>query len=585
MRPFLTTDDEWAEAAEFMEQIERETEYVTPVYRFGARNKKSKIPQTAEEWALPLHAKKVNTLDLAIIKSMANEATWKRIAELLAFVNDIETLDRMCAESAEWAEPPTRNFKAADADAMCEGGSAERMPQGEEAKCFIVPFSVVEEIKKRRRGIMWPRRMLRWLEGKYKCEMKLKSDAEKIRRVKPNSWSVAYDLKISFHQCSVDEAARNYYCFYDDAGRLWRLSRLAMGLSVSPELMDLIVKVVAGAEGYAAIPFMAGKVDIDTHIDNVSALSQDKYDLDCYADFFTTNCNIAGVTLNDEAENVPHQKGPYCGRMYDYAAGTVEINESTRTKVNRVAEAMSNEKQGTSMISFAELQSFFGILMWATPATTMELSQAYWCLKHFRRECSNTARGSDPNRLLTIPNYAKPSYAKWIAGILHSPPKQCGHLYPQAVCNATMISDSSVKGFGILLIRDGQVYVHAGTWGEHHTCGEINRLEADAVLIGLRHFGERGLLDGARLHFIVDNTSVKFTLLQKRAKSMTLNLTIQKIVAEANARLVSYAASYIDTASMPADRPSRGEEVDEILLRNACFRFANTKPSVHCHHG
>jgi hypothetical protein len=162
-------------------------------------------------------------------------------------------------------------------------------------------FSVVEEQKKRRRAIYWPK-SLNLAVDHMKPEIELE-DTIAHARVEKNLWAATFDLKASFYQVELPEPTRSMFGLHTDSG-CFRFKRLPMGFSISPYIMNEITK-------QAASEAQCDNLKTDVYIDNVRFTSSSKSKVEEACVKFKRFCEQSGVTLNEEEGNKPHHGVPF----------------------------------------------------------------------------------------------------------------------------------------------------------------------------------------------------------------------------------------------------------------------------------
>jgi hypothetical protein len=308
---------------------------------------KSTVPQTPEEKASPLHVKPVTPMDYEAIRRLAkgtgyetkleemlswnlSDTNYKGIAKQLlrdAPLSDIPTIFVQSLISADIVEPTS------EADAMRYGSL----------------FTVYERLKHRQRFILWPKHVNSNVE--YSADFSLPGTDAQIKEIRDIVWAITFDLTASFYQCELAPEVRPYFCFRTKEG-IFRFKRMVMGFSPAAEIMDTILRVISTrATIDAGVPGTP-----TTYIDNVRYGHSSKVNVMTWGTSFRRTCQHAGITLNVEPGNTPHQLGTFLGVEFDYAAGTCRLTAKSLSKLNHIATFLH------SNVTFDDIFELFGVL-------------------------------------------------------------------------------------------------------------------------------------------------------------------------------------------------------------------------------
>eukprot|EP00760_Papus_ankaliazontas_P004077 PhM_4_TR11687/c2_g1_i1/m.76298 len=191
-----------------------------PLRRRGAHflgnTRPTRIPTTVEELALPLHAKRVRTLDLANLTELARgHVLERRLTELLPFVESATPYDSMVQRGT----PVVSTITDSDLQAMKEAELVREVPASEvkNVRLWCKFFTVVEAAKQRRRIILWPRQGN--AEVDYDCDIDLMSTLDHISQPTMGDWAACFDLTASFYQWPLNREVHNFFGFRDRSGR------------------------------------------------------------------------------------------------------------------------------------------------------------------------------------------------------------------------------------------------------------------------------------------------------------------------------------------------------------------------------
>ncbi|KAK7200672.1 hypothetical protein NESM_000123800 [Novymonas esmeraldas] len=145
---------------------------------------------------------------------------------------------------------PLKTINARDANTLFEAGiivRASELP----TTGWVIPFSVVEtkETGQRTRFIAWPKQ--KNAADEYEADVPLGHASRHLEAVWSEGASTL-DLRAPFYQVPLpQENARAAFRFKLADGTLVELCRLPMGCGASPEIMQILTSVLAGASGVA----------------------------------------------------------------------------------------------------------------------------------------------------------------------------------------------------------------------------------------------------------------------------------------------------------------------------------------------
>ena len=512
---------------------------------------------------LPLSAKEVATICMARLRSLAAglpKAIQDRFVHLLLHALEPQWYSGFQPEGTS----QRTSLSPDDLATMSDKDIIERAPAGTIPTGFL--FAVPEWFKFRRRPIFHPKELNDWVHGWFKSMLNLKRTQTKIAESLQGGHAVAFDLKCSFFQVELDASVRNHYTFLDQEGNVWRFKRMVMGAVVSAELMHMILEILAFAN---MPPRLLARLTISTHIDNVRAIGT-VHDTQKWAELFQRNCQYVGATLNDEAVNTPHTKGDWCGILYDYEGKNVCLAESTKSKIELLADRIRDPS-----LTVREFLALEAKLRYASEVLALHPAQFYYVIK-FARRLAKRQLDAPANIWPSI----IPTLHTWAQLVLLNVPRPV-----KAQQNRPMVlfSDASMEGYGgVLITGDGEVLTTGRTFSEHErflqneSIRSINNLEDLALVLNLYDF--KDLLVDQDVLLVVDNTTTIADTNKQSSKSFDRNLLMHK----ANDVLItvrSWSVHYINTALNPADAPSRGRHCAPSVTQLASAVVGG--PQVH----
>eukprot|EP00760_Papus_ankaliazontas_P004087 PhM_4_TR11687/c3_g4_i3/m.76276 len=500
---------------------------------FMGGRRPTRLPTTAEEHALPVHAKTVKPLNVEALKKIAvGHALEHRLKELLPFVESSKPYEDLRRETGVTSCVPR-----GDIGPMIEAGLIRELEPHEvkSVKVWCRYFTVVEVAKQRRRIILWPRQSNAAVA--YDCDIDLMSTLDHVSQTRAGDWAATFDLAASFYQWPLHESVQYYFGFRDEGGRAFTFQRGVMGFAPMAELMDVAVKILATTG-------LPQGVRVATHIDNVRFMHIDREKVQAAAHVFTENCRAVGATLNVEVGNDAHQRGTFCGVEYNYEAGTVCLPNSFVGKLANAAETY----QGCPTLRNAEI--LFGCIFHASAVLRAPLADAYYLLKWYRKKMSEAAKFSLGPDSKTVLWQSAEAQLTWLLGFIkkNEPAMRNG-------ARIDLFTDASDWGWGAVLVHDGVVRHVGERWTTMEAARSINEREVMAVTLALDHFAD--IADTPfRLH--IDNTAALWTIASGRSKAFFLNERIKELEAVVRQRAANFTVTYIASEANPADGPSRG---------------------------
>ena len=576
---------------------------------FTRHSHNSKLPTSEQQQAVPLHSHDVSKsiLDLEKIKSLMSDKYAKRLGYLTELVfkrfpQHVESQTRRNNNNNPFVEsPPKQDYPVADAQKLVADGTATHISDSSQSptKAFGIPFNVIEEKdgKLRRRFIFWTKAMNDFLEEveNYQPDLKNLKFQNYYLDSAADNLAVTGDLKISFFQVEIPESARQYFRFTDADGNIYQLTRLPMGLKVSPEIMQLIVECLAGLPEACKPSAKINGIEYD--------LQDRDGDVKVWIDGFANsylNSNAANramerikaiaryckVTWKDPGVII-ERKYDFVGVHFDHENHTVKVADKT---LNKLPSASFVPKQS---IKISELERLVSRLIFCSSVTRDILGKYFFLLKWSNRQIAKlNSSGIDSEVQLpaTCTNLLN-SWIKSSSKILHINKSNIKNEYD------ILFVDASNFGWGAYFVSSSGVVAIVGEkWNEEilqNPQYNINVLEAYAVELALKAFEER-LNDNCNVDIRVDNTSSLFGILKSKSKSDNSfhNKHIVNVVEFLKSRNYEYTLQYVNTAENWADGPSRGkgdvvcpnpEQITAVLHSNRGThgRQAATSSSVY----
>ena len=483
-----------------------------------------------EDMHLPLHAPKVQPLYLDKLMNTGNlavAASW------------VDGLDKRTS----LRKRQKSNARQEDLKTLLDADIIEKCTK-QEIRVTGNIFSVVEEHKKRRRPIFWPK-SLNAAVADQKPDVQLR-DAIQHAQIARDVWAATFDLKASFFQVELPAQTREFFGLHTEFG-CFRYKRLPMGFSASPYVMHAITSLAASAGSQAG-------VRTDVYIDNVRFTSKSRDKVVDASDKFVAFCKEHGITLNKEEGNAPHRQGEFLGLEYDYENGVVRLGAKSINKLRTTTIAQTATRR--------EYLQLFGLMLFATRALRVHPAKFFSQIKFIRKRCCT---GDLDETVAMWPSAAK-GFDIWLKILSRNTPTR-HEIGEPSTPDALLFTDASVTGWGAVLVRGSGVFSVAGRWAKPITCAEICEYEARAIALAVERFSD-ALGDAKTITIRTDNSAALFTLKKGVAREFELNRAIAEC-AESFRRFCPNAAVYVNhvaTAENPADPLSRGRPYEQQVL-------------------
>lgn len=338
------------------------------------------------------------------------------------------------------------------------------------------------------------------------------------------------------------------FTFRDTNGNAYGLSRLPMGISTAPEIMQIITSTLAGDPMFCKPEFSTSAL-VDVWIDNVMFTGSEEKVKKSVAAFKKTVAE-AGATLNDRETIECSREVDFIGMHFDFENGTIDLAKKNRDKINAMDFATGNRMR------IGDLETATARLMYASSVLGVRLAKYYYAIKFLRRKLSElnreTASRSD---YVTIPASSLESYRQWHNELKNSKPRKVPD--PKGRKRYTLWTDASLTGWGAVLIEEETQRAHivAGRWSAEDAMRHINILEAKALLIALERFD---MIDNVVIQPKIDNTSVIGVVRKGMSNSADLSEHIAEIDSVIEKRnIILLRPHYVKSADNLADSWSR----------------------------
>jgi hypothetical protein len=517
----------------------------SPEHYLVRRHRVTCLPTAEQRALLPIHSKPVREMRLdAILDDMKRTAPHRYLRICALF-------DLLSEAGSKPSSPPTLHMDPHHADTLVRDGILEKVDSQNLPSNFtwVESFVVLEAAKGRLRQIHWPKHALRssrYSSGGHfslRSTLQIRNMMADSLRTNPDTWALVTDMIAGFYQVPLPESCGHFLC-KDAKGNVFRLSRLLMGLDVSPELLQLILEhVVNRAQQNAG---QAPPTDI--HIDNVLCLGE-KSDM---------------LTLRDEllrlAEewHVSFDQIEVC-REFDYCGIVANLHLNNVRLRDALCVKMASDLQ-LQRLCLVDLERIFGRILFAAPVLRLRIEQHYFAFKLYRRLLSAWRRGLlDPNAAINVQPTLERTLRRLGEVIVANQPMTLSQAYEPAP-TAYLYSDASLKGYGAVLFYDGTITAMGDIWNSQLAPRDINAAEAVAARQAL-HFAASRLQGPVALTIRLDNTSALSAAWGRanqdgmRLLRAALSIDIERLEAMG----IDCRFEWVSTLKNFADEPSRRE--------------------------
>ena len=561
----------------------------------------SKLPTPAQQQSIPLHARFVELLNLGRVESLMNEQTKKRFKKLqdMAFkdffefmkekqskTNSFAPISSPAPVSIETDDQQQKNnnnynnnnnyhsssipaYMSQHAEILASNNHIELVDTAKHGATIAegIPFNVYEKKgngDERLRFIFWTKTLNEFLADKYEANMSnLKHQSSYADAVRQECAATG-DMAISFFQVPIPAKYRCLFRFQDDAGKLWQLTRLPMGLCVSCEIMQLIVETLVGCPWCVQpsavidgekVPLTNKRVSEKVWVDGFQ-VSGAADDVEIAAARIRKVAKYCGVTWKDEGVAVA-KNYDFVGLNFDHEKHIVRVSDKT---LNKLPDSVFHA--GDEILT-SELEKFVSRLIFCTSAIRIPPAYYYYALKWTNRQIFNNLNREGVDRKIQLPRSICSDLNRW-----NSDARKQLFLDPNLHKNNNktgafdiLFSDASIHGWGAFFISsDGEIAIIGGKWqdGVKADSSNIACLEALALEYSLKAFANR-LLKNRNVDLRIDNSSVVAGVKKGKAKlSPELNDELKKSLKWLVDNDFLYSVMYVNTKDNWSDGPSRG---------------------------
>ena len=560
----------------FQKSIIENTSFSSPSSSLFSITKYSHSNSTAtpeDLTSLPLHISEVKPLNISKIKNMMNPNTLHRYNFLKTLLTTPDQLHIFYPQYKSLQPYDDIEISYSCIPHLCKDIINKKIaePASETThgktkgwgRVFFVKESKLDEdnnsLFNRLRFIFWPQKMNEWLKNiGYSCEALLYHISKYLDNILDDSGATA-DAASGFFQFEIPPAARCWFRFKDSEGNLYQLCRLPMGLSISVEIMQIIMEVLIGNPKFVKPQFVIDFVRSNAYVDDIRISGS------------VENVSRACSKINERALDCcitlkkplsPSSSYTFLGGFFNHSDHTISLGEKLR---NKIPSSFTS-----SVIIGKDFHSLIGRLIHATAMLRLPLVSYMmlikWSARKFNQFNKNPKLSFSP---LNLPPFAISKLDSWCK-VAHS--TRYFHKKDDDNNNnnkkLVVFLDASLGGWGTTVITpDLQLFHTGGSWSSEHKNMNINLLEAVAFRNSVISFADLIVKIGA-VDFRIDNTSVESSVRRGAARKEEMINIIQHPIEFLVAFDITVTSSYVESKNNLADPISRQSTTLPDLTRD-----------------
>jgi ribonuclease HI len=335
------------------------------------------------------------------------------------------------------------------------------------------------------------------------------------------------------------------------AGDLFRPTRLPMGVVFAPDLMQVILMILAE-------PAKFPTVNIEIHIDNIRFTSASQKDLDLAVDHFKSRLVKAGVNLDALREEVPNE---FLGMNISYVpTPTARVKDTTYEKMLTAAKVLASEQQ----VTVGDFREGVSRILYTARMLDVPLAHHYMFLKNARRRYQEIFKDQlqEDDLINAMWSCAMPDFHSLLKEIAQRQSK--GVPFERRSVHqpdVVIYTDASTHGWGAVMIEGGQITEASGKWKTRMTSADIVALEAEAVQKAFELWHDD--LIGKNVRLCIDSTSVKHVLRKGYSRSFETNEVLRRILPLTK-DFAQVSILHVASQENAADLLSRGKQLLEL---------------------
>lgn len=396
--------------------------------------------------------------------------------------------------------------------------------------CPVIPFSVPEPLKHRRRWITHPETQNEPVEIYVPM-----ASLQDIKVGTMEEGAVLLDLQAYYQSFSLPEESRPYYGFRTKTG-YYVLNTIPTGHSHATGVGQMLSRSLAGP---------SPPIHLDVFLDNFRCCGNRRSALQL-ATTIASNCDYVGLRINDRELMSFQTRYDFLGVTCDHLKKTIELSQKSRLKLTQILNFIDNSY---SDMTCADMLSMFGFLIYASNITDSHLAQYYHCFKFLRRRARLNLADKDPVHPW---NCIRTTWRSWVSALLEAPPTPI--TTPHHLDRIVLFTDASMQGWGAFVILQDTFAWTGAKWADNSRI--IAELEAWAIVNALTAFAN--IISNCHVVLMVDNTSCISALNKKRSTNFTINQVSGWVDAFMRERNATWEIHYVPSANNLADAPSRG---------------------------
>ena len=502
-------------------------------------HRKTERPTQEMMQTLPIHARRVKPLRLHRIRDLMLPHVRTRFDQIWGKITNPTGLLPQLKPSPV----TTKDLTHSDIKSLMQADIIERVEHtfSNPTRAWVIPFTNLESRNGqfRRRFITWTKQHNEAIATTYKAEMPLEQPVKYVSQVREEC-AVQRDLSSAFFQLELPAPSRPFYRFIH-AGATYQMTRMPMGHSMAPEVMQIITSVIAGHTSYTTHSILEDASHLDVYVDGFRLCGKRDVCRD-YAGWVFDRALFSGVTLKDYSFD-PEVEYDWLGVRYHHESQCYRMNESFIEKI-----------PGTLPLEapYYFYETLCARLVYASGILQIPLPRYYWIIKYVRRQVSKLNKGMiSDTTLLQPPPGTMNQLHDWAQEVKRNTWQTYVGYSSQA---ATLYTDASLDGWGaVLFLPGGTVYGTGAPW-IHKT--EINEGEALAVENALLSFQPHWKTI-TTINLYVDNTSVEYALRKRWADSESIARVLVRLCDYMSNHNLKVIPRYVSTKQNYADPWSR----------------------------
>ncbi|KAK7095415.1 hypothetical protein V1264_006825 [Littorina saxatilis] len=358
--------------------------------------------------------------------------------------------------------------------------------------------------------------------------------------LRPGDWVTSVDLTDAYFHILMHEADRKWLRFlWGD--RIFQFRALPFGLSLAPWVFTMVVRQLCALVRQHGVRLRA-------YLDDWLILHQQEALCLQHTQFVLAQAQDLGFRVNHtKSELTPSQTFTYLGMAFDSREWTVR---PTQRRVDKL-QALLSSLLGLQSAPARTLASVQGQM--ESMSSLIPLGRSH--KRPFQAALSSvwnpTSQGWDVSVPLGV--WFQQTTLQWmntpwlLQGVPIALPPPSTHLF----------SDASQKGWGAHV----DTHTTSGRWSQEQRLWHINRLELEAVFLGLQHF--LSALQGTHVLIHTDNTTVAAYLnKQGGSRSQLLSSRACEILSWCARHQILVSARYLPGClNVLADALSRSSQI------------------------